>query len=241
MNIKALLLCGNTNRAKAYLNSLMHIQGFEISVLLYGSEESIQKEGNYPVLDNNTKSYLEKNKINFTNFNTNIIEIIKETSFNYNVLHEQDVNSEVILKNIDEYNVDYVIFAGYGGQILSPSHFKSSKKYIHCHPGLLPLERGSTTLYYSILQDRNLSVTAFYMTASIDDGEIILRQSYPQPQSLVDIDIYIDNCLRADTLVKSLSNLKNKIPTFKAGIKDKEVEYYVIHPLLKHISLLKLV
>ena len=170
---KYLLLCGNTNRAKAYLTSLKDFKEVEISVLLFGSEEDIQKLANLPSPDQNTKMYLESNHIQLPNFNSSITDIIDQTGFENSVILERDVNSKVILDGIASSDADYVIFAGYGGQILSADHFTSEKKYIHCHPGWLPHERGSTTLYYSILQDRELSVTAFYMTAKIDDGEMI--------------------------------------------------------------------
>lgn len=239
---KYLLLCGNTIRAKAYLTSLKYLKGVEVSVLLFGSEENIQKSSSLPNPDQNTKAYLEENQVRLPDFNSSITEIINETGFENSVIYERDVNSEIILEGIAKFDADYVIFAGYGGQILSPDHFTGTKKYIHCHPGWLPHERGSTTLYYSILHDRELSVTAFYMTAKIDDGEMILRQSYPIPQAMVNIDVYVDNCLRADTLVRSLNNLIEGIPSFKATENEKaeEEEYYVIHPLLKHIALLSL-
>ena len=111
-------------------------------------------------------------------------------------------------------------------------------KYLHMHPGILPFERGSTTLYYSILNNRNLGVTAFYMTEKIDEGVNVLSKEYRAPSKGVNIDVWLDNIIRADCFSKALMAIL-QCKKNKASEGDSN-EYYVIHPVLKHIALLSL-
>ena len=106
------------------------------------------------------------------------------------------------------------------------------------HPGRLPTERGSTTIYYSILNQRKITVTAFFMTPKIDAGENILFSEYPVPGKGVDIDRWLDNVARADCLTKALKAI-NKVEKIDVNASESE-EYYVIHPVLKHVALLSL-
>jgi hypothetical protein len=69
---------------------------------------------------------------------------------------------------------------------------------------------------------------------------MILRESYSKPNKLVNIDVWLDNALRADTLSKSIKLLENNYTGFSRDINEEDEEYYVIHPLLKHIALLSL-
>ena len=90
------------------------------------------------------------------------------------------------------------------------------------HPGKLPLERGSTTLYYSILNQRNCSVTAFFMTEKIDNGQTICIYEYPVPAKNVDIDRWGDHVLRADCFIKALAVLNGDEEPY--SVKETESE-----------------
>ena len=122
--------------------------------------------------------------------------------------------------------------------MLSNDHVFSNKKNIHCHPGWLPLERGSTTIYYSLLNQRDIIITSFFMTRRIDDGKMILRKSFPSPTKKVDIDIYVDPAVRSLVLLQTLKLLQENEPIdIIEDTETKEVEYYVIHPILKHLAI----
>ena len=78
------------------------------------------------------------------------------------------------------------------------------------------------------------------MTEIIDEGNMILREPYPSPKVIINIDVWIDNALRADTLLKSVELLNKKCKGFSRKNEEEDQEYYIIHPLLKHIALLSL-
>jgi methionyl-tRNA formyltransferase len=84
------------------------------------------------------------------------------------------------------------------------------------------------------------SVTSFFMTEKIDEGNMLLRESYKSPSKLVNIDFWVDNALRADTLFKTTELLSKNYQGFPRREEEDDQEYYVIHPLLKHIALLSM-
>jgi methionyl-tRNA formyltransferase len=236
--MKIILLAGNTLRARAYAQQLAAMKGEEYIVegVFFGFSKRSCSEVE---LNDKTIRYFKKENIFLPDLNQDIRKTFKNNHWCFTEIETEDVNSEVVLKSIHELNGDIVVFAGYGGQILNGQHFEGGRKYLHMHPGELPTERGSTTVYYSILNNRNVSVTAFFMTADIDAGENIHIKSYPKPFVGVDLDCWFDCGIRADCFKNALVAI-NKLG-FK-GVKPTEdsEEYYVIHPVLKHIAILSL-
>lgn len=237
--VKLLLLCGDTNRARSYASVLKKSTECNIIGLLYGIEQKKEVKETI-IIDLKTKKYLKSIEVEVPELNKDIESIFKDNQWGYSLFKEKNVNDLEIINKIKSMDCDFVVFAGYGGQILSKEHFIQGKKYVHCHPGWLPLERGSTTLYYSLLNNRKLSVTSFFMTEKIDEGNMLLRESYISPKKLVNVDVWIDNALRADTLIKSIDLLNKSYKGFTRSKDEENQEYYVIHPLLKHISLLSM-
>lgn len=242
---KLLILAGNTFRARAYIqaieNSKIKLE-LEITVILYGS---VSKKLQNIKINTETSQYLKNNKIFKPNLNLDLVTFLENNNWNYKIISENNVNSETIINSIQKQNPDLIVYAGYGGQILAKEHFESGKNYIHMHPGDLPSERGSTTIYYSILNKKKCTVTSFYMTERIDDGSHILKKQYNTPDFGVDIDYWFDNSIRADCLIETLEKIiKNKgfkhllDQNVKCDVKEKE--YYIIHPVLKHLSILSL-
>lgn len=234
--MRILLLAGNTLRSRAYAQQLSHFKEINVIGLFYGS---IYKKLVTPELTAETKSYILKGKMFLPNLSILLQETFETNGWGYNMFESNDINSFEIIQKIIELQPDLVIFSGYGGQILSKDHFVAKIPYLHIHPGYLPEERGSTTLYYSILNRRKCNVTAFFMTPEIDKGVIIKRKQYPIPSKQVNIDYWYDNIVRADCLKDAINILFKKNKSYSdSGDQDKSQEYYVIHPVLKHIAVL---
>lgn len=104
------------------------------------------------------------------------------------------------------------------------------------HSGDLPAYRGSTTLYYSWLLEGKCSVSAIAMSGRIDGGGILLKRDFPLPPPDLDPDYY-DCMIRAETLgsvldqIRAGEDLRPSDNSVAAGR-----DFYVIHPLLKHIA-----
>jgi methionyl-tRNA formyltransferase len=240
--MKIVLLAGETKRTLCYLNALAFLKGISVHVLLYGYTG--KKWGEHTI-SQETFDYLLANNVFYSTWEHSSIEdFVKKNNWTLDYILNRDLNSREILKYLSGYEAELVIFSGYGGQILRhPDFFSDKFRILHMHPGNIPAERGSTTMYYSLLKRRPFTVTSFYMTEAIDHGQILFKASYPLPRQRVDIDNWIDPLLRADCLIKTLTVLNNPILNKLENrcLKEaSEEEYFVIHPVLKHISLLSL-
>lgn len=234
--MKILLLAGNTLRSNAYAQALAS-NSYEVEGLFYGFDE---KEYKAPELNHETEQFFANNNLFLPNFEKGIETVFKSNKWNYKHLEEFDVNSKKVVDQVKEIAPDLVIFCGYGGQILKKVHFDLEIPYIHMHPGDIPAERGSTTLYYSILNRNSCTVTAFFMNEKIDAGNIITKTHYNAPTKGVNIDQYYDNIIRANCLVNALNALSNKKEIKPFPVNDSSLEYYIIHPILKNIGILSL-
>jgi methionyl-tRNA formyltransferase len=74
----------------------------------------------------------------------------------------------------------------------------------------------------------------------IDTGPIIARKKYPPPPPEVDPDYVYDSAIRSDLLIDVLQE-HSRHNKFDNLLNQPLVgnNYYVIHPVLKHIALLK--
>ena len=234
-----LLLCGNTNRTRFYLDVLISIQNLNLDVLYYGFNN--EEKGIKSVIppSESTVEYFKDLAFNLPTIEDSLEKMISEAGLSCVFVEDRDVNSTEVLSRINSKKYDYVIFSGYGGQILGQKHFEGKSSYIHCHPGKLPTERGSTTMYYSILNDRDFTVTAFYMTSDIDNGIVIAEKTFPRPKEIIDLDVYGDCGMRAITLKRAINNILLDYNNIEISGEINE-EYFVIHPLLKHVSILSL-
>lgn len=148
-------------------------------------------------------------------------EIFQETSINQLEKHVKSLESNI------------VIFSGKGGEIVH-ENILQYKKFLHVHPGKLPSYRGSTTIYYSLLQESRCYATAFFLEKSIDTGNIIKEMEFDILD--MDFDYLYDPFIRSYLLVDVLKN--NQFEAFIQASNNQK-EYYIIHPVLKKLALIK--
>ncbi|MEE9382930.1 MAG: formyltransferase family protein [Nannocystaceae bacterium] len=153
-----------------------------------------------------------------------------------------DVNAAEIRDRVAELDPSFVIFSGYGGQILRDGLIAFGTRFLHVHSGWLPQYRGSTTLYYSLLRESRCAASALLLDRNIDTGPIVARKHYPAPASSTEVDHGYDGEIRADLLVDVLEHYVREGDLPQANEQRPEVgtTYYVIHPVLKHLAMLSL-
>lgn len=234
--MKILLLAGNTSRANSYAQYLAS-NSYKVEGLFYGFGE---KEYRAPQLDHHTKQFFVDNDLLIPNLEKGIENVFESNQWNYQHFEEYDVNSKKIVDRVKAIAPDVIIFSGYGGQILKKEHFNLDIPYIHMHPGDIPSERGSTTLYYSILNRGSCTVTAFLMNEKIDAGNIITKSHYAAPTRNVNIDQFYDNIIRANCLIDALKAIAEEKEIMPFPPSDNSLEYFIIHPILKNIGILSL-
>ena len=229
-----LLIAAHSARSQAYLQTLLANGFAPAHVLLLGEAPVQQAETSQraaqrlhgvllPDLDEPLSSSIDKAKIAVTTLAT------------------RDINAAEVAEQVNRLAPRLVIFSGYGGQIVGAGLIDLGVPLLHVHSGWLPDYRGSTTVYYSLLEERRCAASAIILDNDIDTGPVLARKHYPAPPLGTDIDRRYDTAIRADLLLDVLRNYHaTGRLTIEQHQRDAGQTYYVIHPLLKHLALLSL-
>lgn len=228
-----ILLAAPTSRSQAYLQTLAARQLLPAQVILMGSEAATSLQ---------TTQERDWHGIKLPDLTLSITATCASNNVPLKQIDTNTVNSPLVADTIKQLNPKIVIYSGFGGQIVSREILNLGAAFLHMHSGSLPLYRGSTTLYYALLNNENPSVTAILLDPEIDTGPIIAEKQYPMPIAGIDIDRIYDAAIRADLLSQVMQDYsKNgKLTEIKSQSKSEGHTYYVIHPVLKHIALLSL-
>lgn len=158
------------------------------------------------------------------------------------ILPQRDVNDRAITERLAALRPSCVIYSGFGGQIVGPAALGLGIPFLHAHSGWLPRWRGSTTVYYSMLEARECAASVLVLDPQIDAGPVLARQRYPLPPRGFDVDRLYDAAIRADLLCRVLAEIQQlgTLPAALATEGEPSQTYFVIHPVLKHLALLSL-
>jgi len=231
------LLAGNTTRSKAYLQLLVKAGLYPSFCILFAAEKDGWKKewgGNSRKIETCQTKYFDREE--------SLIVTLEKNQIDYQMIEEQNVNAAAMVALLQSLKQKYMIYSGYGGTILKKELFCIGKKFLHIHAGKLPQYRGSTTAYYSMLQDNRISSTAIFLNEKIDEGEMILSESFEIPLDGVDIDYIFEPYTRAVVLVDTIKRYyENGEQFITQSQKEEEAEtYFIIHPVLKHLALMRL-
>lgn len=149
---------------------------------------------------------------------------------NAKIIEKESINS--MEEEIKDIKTDFFIFCGKGGEIVKENILKLNR-FLHIHPGKLPSYRGSTTIYYSLLKESKCFASAFFLDTKIDTGNIIKQMEFDIVN--IDFDYLYDPLIRSFLLIDVLKN--SDLEAYKQT--DESKEYYIIHPVLKKLALLK--
>ncbi|MBT7349831.1 methionyl-tRNA formyltransferase [candidate division WWE3 bacterium] len=227
-----LFLAGFTGRSQAYAQALANSNINPEYVVLFGTEKGgLPGQISTPPPDRSLKGL----------FLPRLSEPVKETcercKWNITTINANNINDPHIYECLSVVKPKVVIYSGYGAQLVSPQLLKLGIPFLHIHAGWLPEYKGSTTMYYSWLKERFCGVSAIFLEENIDSGPILARKRYSLPPDNVDPDYVYDSAIRADLLVSVLTDYV-KDEAFKTLSPQTEEgrEYYVIHPVLKHLA-----
>lgn len=68
------------------------------------------------------------------------------------------------------------------GGILRKPVLSTPIRFLHIHPGVVPLVRGSAGMLWSALVHKKVGMSGFFMNEGIDTGDVILTKEYPVPK-----------------------------------------------------------
>lgn len=226
------LLASDTARTKAYIQVLLKNSIVPEECLVFSDDVDKMK-----IESEEYEDIAEKQR--YFSVNEPVLYTLKKYGIDYSLVNNKDINSETMISAIKRLNSRYLIYSGYGGFILKKPLFELGKEYIHVHAGILPQYRGSTTVYYSYLQEKRFGATAIFLNEGIDEGKIILQRNYDVSDEDINIDYIYEPFMRASVLVDVVKEyfMTGEIKTRVQNAKKSET-YYIIHPVLKHIALL---
>lgn len=223
-------LAGAVVRSQAYVQAMVKAGLYPAMCILYGGEREDflrvrQKEdGEEPFFDTSES----------------LLSTVEENRIPYVIIADKDVNSSVMAEYLREIPQRYIIYSGYGGSILKGHLFHIGKQFLHVHAGILPRFRGSTTAYYSLLQEGVIGATAILLSEKIDEGDMIVEVKHEVPGNRVDIDYVYEPWIRSQALIDALKQyMAERSLSGKCQGTDGAEIYYIIHPVLKHLAMLK--
>ena len=221
-------LCAKNSRSIAYFDILKKNNVLPSTIIL------LDVKKNYKHLK------IKKNK--FFNYNFDIEYFALKNKINLIKIKNAKINDPRCLQVTKNLKEKFIIYAANYGDILAEEYFTFKKKFIHVHPGKLPTYKGSTTYYYEILKKNSISYSVIFQNSKIDNGGIIYSCTYNLKKIKVEkhkLDHVYDPYLRSIVLLNVILKLKKlkKLNSKKQAQKNSKT-YYIIHPVLKHISIL---
>jgi methionyl-tRNA formyltransferase len=238
------MLLTNNNRSKAYLQNLI-TNGFVPShVVVLDSCNKILPEHtesdlrSYSVTNQRLIRTCKEADISFDE-KEHIQRTLQSSNIPHQILHTIDVNSTQVVDAIKYSPGKYVVYSGTGGTILRSEILSVGKYFLHVHPGWLPAFRGSTVQYYSILLGESIACSVITFAREIDKGPIFYRRKFEISPD-IDLDYVFDPAIRTASLIDFFRLFNGKSPKpILVGHEDSD-QFYIIHPLLKHISFLSI-
>lgn len=239
INFSMLLI--NNNRSKAYLQNLIKSNFIPNKIIVLNDKNITLAEhtNNDKLISENTNQKFIR-KLNDLNISfdekEHILKTIKNNSIEYSLVDTLNINSTDVINEVSNIKDEYIIYSGPGGTILKKEILSLGKKLIHVHPGWLPKFRGSTTIYYSMLMNSSVGCSVILFEEGIDEGPMLFRKEYQIKEKNIDFDYLLDPLIRTKTLLEFF-NMK-KIEALKQNNSEESTTFYIIHPLLKHISVI---
>lgn len=215
------MVASDTTRSKIYIKQLIKHKLIPKYILL---------------LLNNKKNLLygqsDKQKI------AELPQLLNKENIKYDIAPNDNINSTEVIETISKRPESVFIFSGFGGVLLNDNILNIGKKFLHVHGGYLPHYKGSTTNYYSLIEENKIGASSIFLTKKIDSGPILIRKKFSAPKNRKEIDHIFDSEARSKVLIETL---KQKINyghwSFDTKSNRGGETYYIIHPILKHLSI----
>jgi len=150
-----------------------------------------------------------------------------------------DMNGPEVVDALRARPETLAIFSGPGGVILRAEVLGLGKRFLHAHGGWLPDYKGSTTNYYSLLEQGECGASAILMTRDIDSGPILTRRRFPRPDTPEGLVYVLDPLFRARVLLDALERLEREGHLdFREADNAGGRTFYIMHPVLRHLAIL---
>jgi len=224
--IKVGIILTPDNRSKSYIQKIIK-EKIKLEEIIFMNKKSSEQHYSAKVID-------ESKRCGF-DISEPVSETLKKQQLDYVEFNFVDINHPQLIKFLEKSKTNYFIYTG--GGILKNPVLRTGSKFIHFHPGIVPKYRGSTCFYYSIINDDKCGVTAYFMDEKLDTGDIIFQKNFPKPENEFIDEVY-DSHIRSETLLEVIKNNLIGNKNLKKQNPSEGENYFIIHPVLKHIAIL---
>lgn len=238
------MIAADTSRSRAYLQSLLHHRLLPNFVLLLEHESDSLLPGQTQSFESGpalvpTREADECWSEASFNSTEPLRPLLEEFDIEYETAPSSDLNDASVVNLIDRRPESVFIYSGFGGVLLRQDILATDKNFLHVHGGYLPDYKGSTTNYYSLIEENTMGASSIFLNSVIDSGPVLLRKKFPAPSDRREIDHVYDSAARAKVLVETLQQyLADGRWDFELATNDGGETYFIIHPVLKHIAML---
>ena len=168
-----------------------------------------------------------------------LLNLLEDSNIQFEISPNKDINSIEVITKLEKRMESVFIFSGFGGVLLRDKILATGKKFLHVHGGYLPDYKGSTTNYYSLINENTIGASSIFLTKDIDCGPVLLRRKFAAPTQRDAIDHIHDSEARAKVLVETLQNyVSDGCFNFELQANTGGETFFVIHPVLKHLAIL---
>jgi len=239
--IKYSILLDINNISKAYMQNLLSRSIFPEHVIILNDNKSKKEH------TNNDRLLLENTKQKFLRFceNTNLgfdekehtVKTLIKYNIPYTLLDTMDINSKIVLDNINKLKSKYVLCSFANAQYLNNELLKQKYIFLNVQIGDFSNFDANNTLYYSMLVEKTTIVSIYTVVENSTDYKILYQKEFLIDSKNEDFDYLLAPTMKASTFIEFLENdISEKFIENK--IKDKV--FYTIHPVIKHLSILKI-
>ena len=179
--------------------------------------------------------HVNDNKNNF--IKKKILNILKQKHIKKKSFSSKGLSEKVARYILNRKEKNFILSLPHG-EIIKNKRLLKNKNLIHFHPGRLPLFRGATSIYYSLLRKKEICCSAIIMSLNIDGGNILFCKRFPFPKKVKDIDRNYDIKIREICLKYLIKNLK-KLKA-RPQKKIKKLHYYLAHPIIRKLAVTKM-
>lgn len=239
------MIAADTSRSRAYLQAMIRHELFPNYVLLLEDRSGNPLPGQLDKAKNPSVVELPDLQVDAcwseANFNPTLAlkPLLDDYGIAYGVAPSKDINDPAVIDLIRQRPESVLIYSGFGGVLLRKDLLAAGKKFLHVHGGYLPSYKGSTTNYFSLVAEATMGASSIFLSEEIDSGPVLIRRNFPPPPNREAIDHVYDSAARAKVLIETLqSYLASGDWNFDLPNNAGGETYYIIHPVLKHISIL---
>lgn len=196
-------------------------------------------------LDVFIKQKKKLNKVIYIDDNQNLIikKKIKKILFlkkifkKKKIFYSKKFSNQIIKYLLKDKEKNFILSLPHG-EIIKNNKLLKSKNLIHFHPGKLPLFRGATSIYYSLLKKKEIGCSTIIMSSDLDGGNLLFNKKFSFPKKTKDIDKKYDIEIRKICLGYLLKNFTKLKP--KPQKKINKLHYYLAHPIIRKLAVIKM-